>query len=322
MMNNDQLAKLFLPLFDDLRPEDQFDAVKPLLAHYTSLGTLEKILKSEEVWFSNPLFMNDIEEVRFGILRGVDLAMRSTELASACGNQSRADSFTHALDHYLQRFDKEHLLDTYVLCLSQHEPTDSDGKLSMWRGYGGNGNGAAIVIDATKLTAVGNSPLTIARVNYGTEEERIAWLKQLLQKCGGIIRQASVPDDKLYFSAYYLFERIKLFALFSKHRGFAEEREWRVVYSPDRDPERKLSDSFDYAVGARGVEPKLRLKIAPIKGLTADGFSLSKIVDRIILGPSISTPLARAAVLRMFDRLGRNDLQGRVVSSTIPFRAQ
>ena len=43
------------------------------------------------------------------------------------------------------------MIDTYVFCLSEHAKDDTDGLLSMWRGYGGNGNGAAIVFDAGKL---------------------------------------------------------------------------------------------------------------------------------------------------------------------------
>ena len=43
---------------------------RPLLAHYTSLNVLEKIIQNGELWFSNPLFMNDMQEVRFGMLEG------------------------------------------------------------------------------------------------------------------------------------------------------------------------------------------------------------------------------------------------------------
>jgi hypothetical protein len=68
-MDEQEIMQRFQPLWADLRPEDTFAAKKPLLAHYTTIQTLEKILASNEVWFSNPLFMNDIEEVRFGILQ-------------------------------------------------------------------------------------------------------------------------------------------------------------------------------------------------------------------------------------------------------------
>jgi hypothetical protein len=68
-LNDADVMQLFLPLYADLRPEDGFQNKKPLLAHYTTIQVLEKILGNNEVWFSNPLFMNDMEEVRFGVLK-------------------------------------------------------------------------------------------------------------------------------------------------------------------------------------------------------------------------------------------------------------
>lgn len=193
----------------------------------------------------------------------------------------------------------------------------------MWRGYGSNGNGAAIVFDTAQIKAVDRTPLILAKVRYGSVEERIAWLERMLSKFAPILRDTEIPDDKLYLAAHALFERIKVFALFSKHRGFAEEREWRIVYVRDRDQDNKLAPMFHYWIGPRGVEPKLRLKVEPIEGVTADDLSLEKIVERIVLGPSLSSPLARTAVLRMLDRLNKpylKDLKEKVYASTIPFR--
>ncbi len=77
----------------------------------------------------------------------------------------------------------------------------------------------------------------------------MAWLNNLLSKFEKILKEANIPDDKLYLSAYWLFERIKLFALFTKHRGFNEEDEWRIVYMPERDTEKKLEPMFHYSIG-------------------------------------------------------------------------
>ncbi len=320
-MSDLDILEAFQPLWDDVLEADEFYVKKPLLAHYTSISNLEKILQADEVWFSNPLFMNDLEEVRFGVLRGVDLVLASPQIREACKSTSRIQLFTESFHHYFQRFENEHAFDTYVFCLSEHDRNDYDGLLSMWRGYGGNGSGAAIVFDTGRLNVVENTPLIISKVHYGSAEDRIAWLEGTLDKCCKVLRKTEIPDDKLYLAAHALFERIKVFALFSKHRGFAEEREWRVVYVRDRDQADKFAPMFHYWIGPRGVEPKLRFKIAPIQGLTSDDLSLSKIVERIILGPSLSSPLARTAVLRMIERLDKPALKERIYASTIPFRA-
>jgi Protein of unknown function (DUF2971) len=47
----------------------------------------------------------------------------------------------------------------------------------MWRGYGGNGSGVAIVYDTEQLPVWEESPLIIRKVEYGTDEDRIDRLK-------------------------------------------------------------------------------------------------------------------------------------------------
>lgn len=320
-MSDEAIVQAFNALYDDMVMSEDFPAVRPLLAHYTSLQSLEKILETNEIWFSNPLLMNDLDEVRFGVLRGAGIVRNSENLVNACGSSTRADLFRNAFDRWYHAFEDEHAFNTYVFCLSEHDPTDYDGSLSMWRGYGSNGDGVAIVFDTKQVEVVEGSPLIIARVHYGSNDERIQWLNNLLARFLGILKSTSVPDDKLSLAAFLLFERIKLFALFSKHRGFLEEHEWRIVYIPDRDREQKLAPMFHYSIGSRGAEPKLRLKVEPIQGLTAADLSLEKLIERIILGPKASTPMSFRVVLRMLERLKKDSLKERVRASSIPYRA-
>jgi len=214
-----------------------------------------------------------------------------------------------------------HLLNTYVFCMSEHDVSDNDGLLSMWRGYGANGNGVAIVFDTAQINALESSPLIIAKVAYATTEVRMEWLKNVVVKFAAVLSRSNIPDERLGLAAFSLFERIKLFALFSKHHGFKEEREWRVVYMPNRDVGQKLAPMFNYAIGDRGIEPKLRFKVLPMDGVTASDLSLTKIIERIILGPTISSPLAIRTVHRMFDLLNHAGLNPKLRASTIPFRA-
>jgi hypothetical protein len=320
-MNDAEVSQLFLPLWADLRPEDAFQNKKPLLAHYTTIQVLEKILMNNEVWFSNPLFMNDMEEVRFGINQGNALVLNSETIAKACQTPERANIFKKVFSFYYDQFANQHVLNTYVFCLSLHDKEDNDGLLSMWRGYGANGNGVAIVFDTSQMNVVETSPLIIAQVDYATTEARLDWLNKLLETFSNILSTSNIPTEKFYISAHSLFERIKAFALFSKHHGFKEEAEWRVVYMPERDTQNVLAPMFHYSIGSRGVEPKLRFKILPIKGITADDLSLNKIIERIILGPSTSNPMAVATISRMLDILNQSALKPKLRGSTIPFRA-
>jgi Protein of unknown function (DUF2971) len=314
------LHTLSQPLWADNASIPQFYDAKPLLAHYTSINTLEAILKNREFWFSNPLYMNDLEEVRFGISVGLTAFMASPALVAACQTEQRAALLRQHFDFYFRNFDREHVLDTYVFCLSEHEREDDDGLLSMWRGYAANGNGAAIVFDTAQLNNRENTPLIIARVVYASTEDRRKWIADKIELLANLIREHAIPDDKLHVPVFAFFERLKMFALFTKHPGFSEEREWRAVYLPERDVTKAFAHLIDYAIGPRGIEGKLKLKIAPLAGFIEDDFSLDQIVHRIILGPTISSPLARGAVMKMLDRHAP-ELKDRVVASSIPFRA-
>ena len=175
-MGDGAIWNLFLlSLYGDIKEEGEFFNKKPFLAHYTSLDVVEKILTTDEIWFSNPLFMNDLEEVRFGVLHGASAIKESDIVRTALKTEARHKRFTEALDHSINYFEQKHLLDTYVFCLSEHAPENEDGMLSMWRGYGGNGKGAALVFDTSKLTVVENSPLIIGQVKYGSLDERLSW---------------------------------------------------------------------------------------------------------------------------------------------------
>lgn len=324
-MDDRLLPTILAPLFDDIQPDDDFAVRRPLLAHYTSIHVLEQVLTTNELWFSNPLMMNDVEEVRFGISSAVQLLLSedfvSAGIAEACNTSARAELVKTAFLQCSNIFSTDHALDTYVFCLSEHEPHDNDGLLSMWRGYGANGNGVAIVFDSAHARRTPGSPLLLAKVHYGSTDARIEWLRNLLKKFARCVKGAGMSDIQLLTAVSYLFERIKLFALFTKHDGFREEREWRVVYLKERDHHGTFQDSFGYYAGPRGIEPKFKLRIETGAGPGAFDVSLSTLIERIILGPSASSPLAVSTVRRMLDRLGKPEVQDKIRASTIPFRS-
>jgi hypothetical protein len=315
------MYSLFQPLFSDIEQSDNFENQSLLLAHYTSLSTLEAILKNDEVWFSNPLFMNDMEEVRFVVVEGARRFVISQEILDAAGSDERRKLVKSSFDSHFNKFAEMHVLDTYVFCLSLYDANDIDGRLSMWRGYGSNGNGACLVIDSSKIPRVEESPLIFSKVHYASAQQRMDWIDALISKFCSILKASSIPDDQLSTATYYFFERIKLFALFTKHTGFKEEQEWRVVYMPDRDTSDSLKKMLHYSIGPRGIEPKLKFKVGYISGVTSEGLTLSKMIDRIVLGPTTSSPLAKATLLRVLDLIEKPELKERVMSSSIPFRA-
>ena len=131
-MEDDQIYAMFQPLWSDVAESDEFYNKKPLLAHYTSIQTLEKIVTNNEIWFSNPLLMNDLEELRFGINEGDRLFHDHAELRKSCGSKERWLELYAAFDVYYDKLSFEHAFDIYAFCLSEHNIDDMDGLLSMW----------------------------------------------------------------------------------------------------------------------------------------------------------------------------------------------
>ncbi len=173
---------------------------RPLhLAHYTSLEVLEKVMTNDEVWFSNPLLMNDYQEVRFGLseaTRIVGVLKDDATILQALNWKENVEKVLGAFSNALQGFDINYLFDVYVFCLSEYDFKDQlDGKLSMWRGYGANGQGAALVFNTSFLTIVPHSPLFFGRVRYGSANERSRWLEELFRRCVDLAN--SIPSRVL-----------------------------------------------------------------------------------------------------------------------------
>jgi len=194
----------------------------------------------------------------------------------------------------------------------------------MWRGYGGNGSGVAIVIDTSMLevTEDGDELLTLSDIYYASSKDRIDWINLKLSELARILSREKIPDDMLTIVALVFFERLKYFSIFTKHKGFEEEKEWRAVYFKGKDKNKLLDSMLSYSVTSKGVEPKLKLKIEPIDAITSTkDLSLESIISKIILGPSISSPFARKSVERMLEKIGKPEISKKVMASSIPFRS-
>lgn len=308
-------------LWADFQEESSFPKSRPLLAHYTSMQTFEQIVTKEEFWFSNPLFMNDLEELRFGMNEGASELHHSEEIQKACGSPGNYEKLLLSFDNLLNDFDSKHVLNTYILCFSEHKADDNDGLLSMWRGYGNAGSGAAIVIDTGKMNSYPGSPLIVGKVHYASKDVRKKWIREKLTSLAKAITEHAKEEADYFYAAWAWLHRLKSFALFTKHHGFHEEKEWRVVYMSDRDRNEIFKKYFGHLATNRGIEPKLKLPIKSVPELKTEEISLDSLVDRIILGPSVSSALAANSLRQMLKTIGQNGLAERVVASEIPFRA-
>lgn len=306
-------------LWKDHDVGSEFPRKTPLLAHYTSIENFDRIIEGEELWFANPLNMNDSDELVFGMNQGVSEFRKNEYLIKACGNEEVFVSLLRMLDHHINHFDKEHLLDTYISCFSWHDRDDFDGSLSMWRGYGSDGGGVSFVVDTKKIEPNESSPIILAPVNYATNEDRIKWIKTRIRQLAELLETLEKTDAVLNSIAWNWIERLKVFSLYTKHKGFQDEKEWRFVYLSDRDFEESYPSMFGYNISRKGVEPRLKLKLEEIPARN-HSLTFEAIVDRVILGPTASSELSLRSVVRMLKIKGKTALADRVYASSIPYR--
>lgn len=290
-----------------------------LLGHYTSLESAHSILCSKTIWLSNPLFMNDIQELRLGINMSTEYILSNI---FECFDTSTARIVERCYVKNLQSFQDEQMIDIYVLCFCEHNQDDYDGVLSMWRGYGGYGGGVALVINTSFVRDGADLPIYIQKVQYISNEERQCHLKHIIDNWCQHVKQLLVPEDMLYIPVFYLFYIVLLNALTSKHYGFKEEREWRLLYIKAYDESALLTKYLSYHVDKHGIQPKLKLPIGPLPDDDISQWSIPTIVDRIIIGPSISSPLAQETTKRLLQPIYGEALNDKVYASGIPFRSK
>ncbi|MCX7554406.1 DUF2971 domain-containing protein [Marinicella sp. S1101] len=306
-------------LWSDHDSEAEFPNQTPLLAHYTSITNFDCIVNGDELWFSNPLNMNDSDELIFGMSQGSAEFKKNEALIRACGSETVFARLMDIFDYHFNHFDKNHVLDTYISCFSQHSDDDFDGSLSMWRGYGADGNGISFVIDTKKIEPNEESPIILAPVNYATNEDRISWINQRINQLADLLNDIEKSEEVLNSIAWNWIERLKVFSLFTKHRGFQEEKEWRFVYLSDRDSKAHYPPMFGYHISNKGVEPKLKLKLGQIPSSNVP-LTLESLIDRVILGPTASSVLSMRSLARMLEIKGKHGLIEKVHASSIPYR--
>src|SRR5262249_18629266 len=147
--------------------------------------------------------------------------------------------------------------ETYLTCLSEHRAEeDTCGRLSMWRAYGGT-TGVAVVLNGDVMFAESNAlGIYSSPVNYYTEKQfnnNLAAIADAMAKNREFIIAAGKPAMMNMIFMFFLFS-----VICTKHPGFEEELEWRVVCSPAlRGPTNRVRSSVEVV---RGI-PQLVYKI-------------------------------------------------------------
>jgi hypothetical protein len=297
------------------------------LSHYTTAEAALNIIKTKRFWMRNTNCMSDFSEVQHGFDR----------LNSFFSDSAKRVSFTKALDDCIpgvasQAFTafnnswNDIRLNSYIACLSEHQDSeDSNGRLSMWRAFGGTATRIGIVL-RIPCDSLSSLPLNIifSSVAYLSES---ATHKDLEEVIGNIRANRDylrlIGHDALVTLVFmsFLFRVVCL-----KHEGFHEEREWRAIYAPKLapyiptlGPSQLMESSTEVVSGVPQVVYKVPLD-ASVSNQIAD-LDFTQIFDRLIIGPTPYPWPIYSAFVEELTKAGVADSAERVLVSGIPIRA-
>ena len=292
------------------------------LVHYTSASATMSILNPRDpaIWLRSTRCMNDRQEVDGGIAR----------IGAVMSDQSIVTRLWSALNscHENISLDVSKLLDetmptlsyaTWIACLSEHLPKeDRSGRLSMWRGYGGNDTGVAIVLnkDFLRSPTVEGLRVFASPAFYGENIQLrdliFSMISAIEANCS---RLQKVEPQRI---AHCVRMMLAFAAVSIKHHGFDEEREWRLVHLPTIFSSPAIVQE---RVTFRGVPQrifKIPLADQPDHGIS--GISASNLIRKLIIGPSQFADTIAAAFAEQLHELGVAEPWSKIQVSDIPLR--
>lgn len=311
----DRIKKVFYPYADERAAEVKSNGCR--FAYYTTAETAVRILKDQKIWMRNTATMNDYMEGAYGFncLHGAYESAPGKAFKKALDEcfPGLAQDLTDSFNAWLATIRRE----TFITCVSEHLPTeDQHGRLSMWRAYGGR-TGVALVLNGgvmfSPTDALGAYSRPVAYLSSDMFADRFLKIAEGIQR--NIDFAQSLGRDRLKGIA---FDVLRAEMLCTKHPGFHEEREWRVIACPKMYPSKRLESAVEVINGTPQTVLKMRLENAPDEGLV--GLSLPELLNKIIIGPCENSGVVYDAFVRLLTDAGVSEPENKIVLSDIPLR--
>ena len=289
---------------------------KTRFVHYTNADTAMRIIRNEEVWLRKSTVMNDFSELQHGF-QCLQSAYSNHKDRYVAVVESIFPGLVKKLEDLFNVWKPVFEESTFMTCVSEHDADeDITGRLSMWRAYGG-ASGVALVMHGTPFHNVTDALAAYTYpVLYQTLQgfdARFAKLLDDLESNASLLQ--SLGEEAFKNS---MFEVFRTAMLCTKHPGFKEEREWRIIYIPTFSTSKHSRRDIETIGGVPQPVCKLPLRNIPDEGL--EGIEIREVIERIIIGPTqFPREIFEALSSSLIDRgLEQNDQ--RIVISDIPLR--
>lgn len=313
---SDTSARLFR-VFHPYAVKKIKEAEERRFVHYTTAEAAFSILTNREVWMRKSMVMNDFAEIEHGI------RCRRAALESPVGRRFRAlldglhPGVSDEIEESFRRSLPAFRTDTYLTSISEHlDSEDRIGRLSMWRAYGVN-CGVALVLNNKPFLATSDALRAYTSpVAYFDVPLFIDGLREInAQVEREIVLLKSISKEVLFRVVMGMWR----FAIQStKHRGFCEEREWRVIYLPDAEPSQHLK--YEHRIIGGVPQPIYKIPLRDIPEESFRGAEIPELLERVIIGPTQYPMAILETIVKLLGDAGVPDAAERVVISDIPIR--
>ncbi len=269
--------------------------------HYCDAGALLSILRNHTLWATDMAFMNDAQEIAYGLSLFQCLQMKP--IKEDWITKIFADFFDELRGQDLDSF-TEHW---YCCCF-----TRGSDKLSQWRGYADNGRGYAVGIKVRDLIPsfkVDGKFLGFpASIIYDkdTQEKLVVSIVQTIQNI--IVR--NVPTDSRLLADYEEMTKdairhvINITSPMMKNPGFAEEEEFRYLVPP------LLVENSTLKFRTRNgiIIPYFELK--PNSGQKLP-------ISEIVVGPCVDFDKASYSIKKILEQVDHQEMM--IKKSSVPY---
>lgn len=287
--------------------------------HYTTAQSALDILQSECLWMRNATCMNDYNEMRHGLRCVIEAFGTDTGKAFSAALDACHASLAAELDNKFTAAAPALIEHTYITSVSEHsDDEEAYGRLSMWQSYGSRAGAAIVFNPGPFLRSTDALPIWVSPVAYigllGVQTE----LQKIAEKMhSNLAVLAAVPRDELLEIA---FRTLVSLVVSSKHEGFREEREWRIVHLPTLWPAADGRLPL-CQISLSGV-PQPIFKI-PFVDYPDEGFygaTIPDLINRIIVGPTQYPAASRMAFAQVLGAAGVELSLDRVHCSDVTLR--
>jgi hypothetical protein len=290
--------------------------------HYTSAEAALKIINQKRLWMRNAACMTDYREVQHGF----------QILLGFFSNKEKAKSFKDAInviaqgaaDDAINQFDQWWKLGvfqfkTHIASISEHDAEeDLHGRLSMWRAFGATAPRVALVFNVPAESKGAEAMnLIFSPVAYFKDNEAEQLISEVIINVAANTDLLKTVDRQEIVN--WIFSMLLLGVTCVKHEGFSEEREWRVVHCPQLYSSPLITASTEIVGGVPQIVFNLPLdkSVDPI----LDDLDISKIFDRLIIGPSPYPVTMADAFVDALSKAGVADAGKKIFISNIPIRS-